>query len=113
MHLDVPGYDRRRVQVQFERALPSMPKIFADGPAGPDASPHRFDDRGGTRLCVCYHEDPPDRQWTADDGLLALFGMIAVHLVKEGWWREHHEWLGEEAPHRPELETTTAEEIST
>ncbi|MCW2538756.1 MAG: hypothetical protein JWN95_481 [Frankiales bacterium] len=34
-----------------------------------------------------------------DDGLLMLFGMIANHLLKEAWWREHGEWLGDEAPH--------------
>jgi hypothetical protein len=30
---------------------------------------------------------------------LVLFGMIAEHLFKEAWWREHGEWLGEEYPH--------------
>ena len=25
--------------------------------------------------------------------------MIAEHLFKEAWWREHDEWLGEEYPH--------------
>jgi len=34
-----------------------------------------------------------------EDGLLVLFGMIAEHLFKEAWWREHGEWLGEEYPH--------------
>ncbi|MDV6296944.1 hypothetical protein [Rhodococcus aetherivorans] len=34
-----------------------------------------------------------------DDGLLALFGMATEHLFKESWWREHHQWLGEEYPH--------------
>jgi hypothetical protein len=25
--------------------------------------------------------------------------MIAEHLFKEAWWREHGKWLGEEYPH--------------
>jgi hypothetical protein len=33
-----------------------------------------------------------------EDGLLVLFGMLAEHLFEEAWWREHHEWLGEEYP---------------
>jgi hypothetical protein len=50
-------------------------------------------------LCLWYPDDPPDRKWTVDDGLLALFGLAAHHLFKESWWRDHHDWLGEEAPH--------------
>jgi hypothetical protein len=34
-----------------------------------------------------------------DDGLLALFGMILVHLFKEAYWRENGQWLGDEFPH--------------
>lgn len=30
-----------------------------------------------------------------------LFGMTAVHLFKEAWWREHGQWLGDQAPHAP------------
>jgi hypothetical protein len=72
--------------------------VYADGPAGRDASPHRFPERGG-RLCIWYPSDPPERRWEPNDGLLVLFGMIAEHLFKEAWWREHGEWLGEEYSH--------------
>ncbi len=50
-------------------------------------------------MCVWYPGDPPERRWVPDDGLLMLFGMVAEHLLKEAWWREHHEWLGDEVPH--------------
>lgn len=97
--LEVPGYENRRVWVEFAPPLSNSPRIYADGPSGPDASPHRFSDRRWTRLCVWYPGDPPERRWVPDDGLLMLFGMIATHLLKEAWWREHSEWLGDEAPH--------------
>jgi hypothetical protein len=61
--------------------------------------PHRYADRGRTRLCVWHPGDPVDRTWVPEDGLLVLFGMLAEHLFKEAWWREHGEWLGEEYPH--------------
>lgn len=94
--LDVPGYDPRRVRVEFRAGLPSSPQVYADGPSGRTASPHRFDDR---RLCIWYPSDGPDRRWTPDDGLLVLLGMIAVHLFKEAYWRETGQWLGDEYPH--------------
>jgi hypothetical protein len=25
--------------------------------------------------------------------------MAAVHLLKEAWWRDHDEWIGDEATH--------------
>lgn len=43
--LDVPGYDPRRVQVVFRHPFTFSPEIFADGPADPKSSPHRFADR--------------------------------------------------------------------
>lgn len=97
--LEIPGYEQRHVTVEFERRFWWAPKMFADGPAGRAASPHRFPDRGGRRLCLWYSGDGPERRWEPDDGLLMLFGMIAEHLFKEAWWREHDEWLGEEYPH--------------
>jgi hypothetical protein len=95
----VPGYEDRRVTVAFDRRYWWAPRIYADGPNGPDASPHRYPDRQRTRLCVWHPDDPADRTWVPEDGLLVLFGMIAEHLFKEAWWREHGEWLGEEYPH--------------
>lgn len=95
----VPGYEDRRVTVEFDRRAWWAPRIYVDGPSGVDASPHRYADRGRTRLCVWHPGDPDDRTWVPEDGLLVLFGMIAEHLFKEAWWREHGEWLGEEYPH--------------
>ena len=96
--VNVPSYEARRVRVEFAPAMPTSPRVFVDGPAGRDASPHRFGDRW---LCIWYSGDDPARCWVPEDGLLALFGMVAVHLFKEAYWRESGEWLGDEAPHSP------------
>lgn len=96
----VPGYPERQATVEFDRRLATLPKVFADGPT---ASPHRYPSRGRTTLCIWYPSDPPERRWVPEDGLLRLFGMIEEHLLKEEWWREHGEWLGDEAPHEPSL----------
>jgi len=98
--IGVPGYENRKVTIEFWEAVPDNPRIYADGPSD---SKHRFDERRGTRLCIWYPGDPEDRVWVPDDGLLALFGMAAVHLLKEAWWREHGEWIGDEAPHQPDV----------
>jgi len=95
----VPGYEDRRVTVEFDRRSWWAPRVYVDGPSGFDASPHRYPSRGRSELCIWHPDDPPDRTWVPEDGLLVLFGMIAEHLFKEAWWREHHEWLGEEYPH--------------
>jgi hypothetical protein len=50
-------------------------------------------------LCLWYPGDDQARRWEPEDGLLVLIGMIAEHLFKEAWWREHCEWLSEEYPH--------------
>jgi hypothetical protein len=99
MDLEIPGYEQRHVTVEFSRRFWWSPYVYADGPVGRDTSPHRFPDRGRRRLCIWYPSDPPERRWEPNDGLLVLFGMIAEHLFKEAWWREHGEWLGEEYPH--------------
>lgn len=92
--------DRRMVICEFERRLPSQPNVYADGPTD---SPHRYADRGRTTLCLWLPGDMPRRRWRVEDGLLALFGVAAHHLVKEAWWRETGEWLGEEAPHDDDI----------
>jgi hypothetical protein len=94
--LDVPGYEPRRVRVEFRVSSPRFPRVYADGP---QASPHRY---GGAWLCIWYPSDGDDQRWVPEDGLLALLGMAAVHLFKEAYWRETGEWLGEEAPHGQE-----------
>lgn len=92
----VPGYPARCVTIEFDHYLGQLPTVYADGPT---QSPHRYPGRGGTQLCIWYPSDPPDRRWIPEDGLLHLFGMAATHLLKEAWWRESGEWLGDEAPH--------------
>lgn len=103
--MDVPGYGHRRVQIEFLHKLGQNPAVFVDGPLGQAGSPHRYPERDGSRLCIWYPGDPPDRQWLPEDGLLALLGMIQEHLFKEAYWRENGVWLGEEAPHSPEKES--------
>jgi hypothetical protein len=99
-HVEPNGYEPRLVTIEFERRAPKVPAVFADGPT---TFPHRFSTRGRTHLCLWYPDDPPERVWVADQGLLALFGIAAHHLFKEGWWRETGEWLGEEAPHGEDI----------
>lgn len=82
--------------MEFQRRNPNFVRVFADGPT---RSPHRYPTRGRTHLCLWHPDDPPERRWSVDDGLLALFGLAAHHLFKEGWWCETDEWLGEQAPH--------------
>jgi hypothetical protein len=90
--LEVPHYERRRVEVRFPKATPTLPHVIADGPTN---SPHRY---GNTRLCM-WHPDDCEQRWELDDGLLVLLGMTSAHLFREAWWRETGEWLGPEAPH--------------
>jgi hypothetical protein len=97
--VSVPGCEKRKVTLEFDRRLPSSPRIFADGPAGLDASPHRYPSRGFRRLCVWHPADDAAQRWMPAEGLLVLFGMVSEHLFKEAWWREFGEWLGEEYPH--------------
>ena len=104
VEVPVPGYDTRTVTLEFTEARAWSPRVYADGPAGWDASPHRFASRGHRRLCLWYPGDPPARRWIPSDGLLLLLGMISHHLFKEAWWRQtggRHggEWLGDQYPH--------------
>ena len=93
----VEGYEARRVRVTFRSWSPTTPIVVADGP---DESPHRYvDGVDRSRLCLWYPEDPAEQRWLPEDGLLALFGMVTMHLFKEAWWRETGAWLGDEYPH--------------
>lgn len=76
-----------------------MPRVYADGPT---ESPHRYEDGS---LCMWYPRDPLARRWSFGDGLHALLGQIAVHLVKEDIWRRTGEWPGAEVPHGVETKT--------
>jgi hypothetical protein len=92
---------RRTVTVEFDRRYPSHPSVYADGPT---ESPHRYAERGRTKLCLWLPGDKAERRWQVSDGLLALFGIAAHHLFKEAWWRENdEEWLGDEAPHDDDI----------
>ena len=88
-----PGCERRQVRIEFPIIAPRHPRVYADGPSD---SPHRYDDGS---LCMWYPRDPLDRRWVFDDGLLALLGQVAAHLVKEHIWRATGRWPGEEVPH--------------
>jgi hypothetical protein len=96
--MDVPYYEPRHVSITFED-WSRYPVVRADGPD----SPHRFDRNGW--LCLWYPDDPSERRWVFEDGLLALLNLIQAHLFREAWWRETAEWLGPEAPHAPVKET--------
>lgn len=94
--LEVPGYEPCRVSLEFSERAPNDAWVFASGPSN---SPHRFATRSGRHLCIWFPSDTPERRWLPDDGLLALFGMVQVHLFKENYWRETGQWVGDEAPH--------------
>jgi hypothetical protein len=87
------GVPPRTVRIEFAPGSPEVPRVFADGP--PD-SPHRYNDGS---LCMWYPHDPNDLRWSRRDGAAALVGYIALHLVREQWWRETGDWPGPEAPH--------------
>lgn len=96
----VIGSADRRITVEHDWRHPGQPCVCADGPT---ASPHRYAQRRRHQLCIWHPTDPASRRWVPDDGFLVLFGMIGVHLFKEAWWRNTGEWLGDEAPHAPEI----------
>lgn len=97
--VDVPGFETRWVEILFSRAVPTYPRVYADGP---DDSPHRYrSDHEDSRLCMWYPDDPPEQRWVFEDGLHELLALVAAHLFREAWWRESdtHEWLGPVSPH--------------
>ena len=94
--LTVPHYETKKIRIRFA-GLSDVPSVFADGP---QKSPHRYSDDS---LCMWYPQDPIERKWVFEDGLLALLGLIMAHMFREAWWRETGEWLGEEIPHGPQL----------
>lgn len=86
------GLAPQRVTIEFPADGPDVPHVFVPGPG----SPHRYDDGS---LCMWYPRDPQEKRWTWRDGGVVLAGHICAHLIREAWWRETGEWLGEEAPH--------------
>ena len=87
------GVPPRAVTVQFRPDSPRIPRVHVDGPS---ASPHRYND--GT-LCMWHPDDPPPMRWTPEAGPADLVTRIAVHLVKEEWFRRTGEWIGDEVQH--------------
>ena len=87
------GVPSRRVRIEFARGSPEVPRVFVDGPQD---SPHRYNDGS---LCMWYPRDPIELRWDRRDGAAALVGCVAMHLLREQWWRETGEWVGPEAPH--------------
>lgn len=73
------------------------PLVFClDGPRGASASRHRNDEAW---LCLFYKDDPPERRWTEDLGLLRLFDLARQHVTAEHLWRQTGKWPIDEAPH--------------
>lgn len=96
----VEGYEPRHLTVLFDHRYPTIPTVLADGPT---ESPHRYrTGKDRSHLCLWFPHDPPDRRWVPDDGLLHLFAMATMHLLKEAWWRETNQWVGDEYPHNSE-----------
>lgn len=93
--LDPLGVPTRHVVITFSRRSPSEPKVSVDGPAD---SPHRYSD--GT-LCMWYPDDPPELRWTLADGAGSLVATITAHLIREQWYRNTGEWIGDEVNHGP------------
>lgn len=95
------GLDPQRVTIEFGVNSPDIPYIYVSGPA----SPHRYDDGS---LCIWYPHDPPSRRWQWRDGGAVLAAHICAHLIREAWWRQTGEWVGEEVPHTPQPAARTA-----
>lgn len=70
--------------------------LCLDGPRGLGSSKHR---NGPTELCLYYKDDPPERRWTEELGLLRLFDLARRHVTAEYVWRKTGRWPTEEAPH--------------
>lgn len=95
--IPVPFYEPRQITVIFPPGQ-RVPTVLSDGPTD---SPHRYEDGG---LCMWHPSDPASKRWSFDDGLLDLLDTIKAHLFREAWWREHHQWLGPEIIHGPDLD---------
>lgn len=100
----VPAYDQLfSLRIELSTYLGSSRVVVEDWTG--EKLKHTF---GGNSLCMWFPSDPPERKWNiGHDALLRLVDLAIAHLFKELYWREHHEWLGEEAPHEaPKVETS-------
>jgi hypothetical protein len=50
-------------------------------------------------LCLYFRNDPIERQWTVEDGLVRLFDLARRHLEAEYIWRQTEKWPVEDATH--------------
>lgn len=107
--LYVPGrVDLVPVRIEFHErpsyqtyglAPQDYPRVFAEPGA---LSKHRMPDDDA--LCLYYPNDPPERRWTAPNGLVALLNIVSNHLFCELRWRntggpDRGIWMLDEAPH--------------
>jgi len=95
----VPDSEAHHVKIEFNAHHLTHPEIRVDGPT---ESPHRYPDGS---LCLWWPNDPEAQRWVVADGLLHLLRLIAVHLLREDWWRDFEEWLGPEVLHGPRKES--------
>jgi hypothetical protein len=50
-------------------------------------------------LCLYYREDPDERRWRPENGLLGLFDIARLHVTNEHEWRRTSRWPAKDAPH--------------
>ena len=87
------GVPSRTVRVEFARAARRCRESSPTGRRSP---------RTVMRTALCACGTPVTRSTCSGlrrDGAAALIGCIALHLIREQWWRETGEWPGPEAPH--------------
>jgi hypothetical protein len=99
VRVNVPVYDEEfdlLIEIQEDRNV----RVTAENWTGP--MKHTF---GANRLCMWFPDDPAERRWQREQGLLVLVDTAVTHLFKELFYRETREWLGEEAPHGPKIES--------
>lgn len=107
--LEPLGVPSHHVTITFSRGAPTDPKVAVDGSTD---SPHRYSD---ATLCMWYPTDPPERRWNLSDGAGALVANIAAHLIREEWYRNTGEWLGDEVRHGardPENDPDSSETVA-
>lgn len=86
-----------RLVAAFPEPPEERPRVFClDGPYVPEHRYSRYE------LCLYYPQDPIERRWTRDQGLLGLFDMARAHVAAEELVAtEGGPWALDEAPHGP------------
>jgi hypothetical protein len=88
--IEVPVYDERReVSALIARGRPI---VYIDGPR---CLRHRF---LNDSICMWLEEDPPEKRWMLEDGLIGLVGHAREHAYCEAECRAGRPWPKEEAP---------------